>query len=78
MPFVQVQVIEGVFSEKQKEEMITRLTEAVVSVEGEALRPYTVVAIDEVRSGDWAVGGRILTTDAVHAMAKAGQHAVAR
>jgi hypothetical protein len=37
----------------------------VVSVEGDRLRPFTVVVIDEVASGAWGAGGRILTTDLV-------------
>jgi 4-oxalocrotonate tautomerase len=69
MPFVNVKVIEGVFSEDQKQEMIKRLTDAMVSVEGESMRPVTWVVIDEVRSGDWAVGGRALTTADVKALA---------
>jgi 4-oxalocrotonate tautomerase len=69
MPFVNVKVIEGVFSEDQKQEMIKRLTDAMVSVEGENMRSVTWVVIDEVRSGDWAVGGRSLTTADVQALA---------
>ena len=44
MPFVQVKLIEGVFSQDQKQEMITRLTETMVDIEGEAMRPVTWVA----------------------------------
>lgn len=69
MPFVNVKVIEGVFSQEQKQEMIKRLTDAMVAVEGENMRPVTWVVIDEVRSGDWAVGGRALSTGDVQAMA---------
>jgi 4-oxalocrotonate tautomerase len=43
--------------------MIEKVTEAMVSVEGERLREYTVVILEEVRSGDWGVGGKTLTTD---------------
>jgi 4-oxalocrotonate tautomerase len=62
MPFVQVKVIEGVFSAKQKREMIHKVTEAMVSVEGENLRPFTVVVIEDIKSGEWAMGGKPLTT----------------
>ena len=38
MPLVDVQVIEGVFSEAQKQDMIRKVTDAMVSVEGEYVR----------------------------------------
>ena len=67
-----MKLIENVFTPAQKKEMITKLTEAMVSVEGENMRPVTWVVIEEVRSGEWAVGGRPLTTSDVHALAKNG------
>jgi len=69
MPFVQIKVIEGGFSEAKKKEIIEKVTDAMVSVEGENMRQVTWVAIDEVKSGDWGIGGKALTTDAVHALA---------
>lgn len=65
MPLVTVKAIEGVFTPPQKREMIHKLTEAMVAVQGESLRPYTTVIIEEVKSGDWGVGGNSLTTGAV-------------
>ena len=74
MPFIQVRVIEGVFSDAQKRQMIQKLTDALVSVEGEYLRPVTSVLIEDIKSGDWGMGGRPLTTADVKAMAaKAGK-----
>jgi 4-oxalocrotonate tautomerase len=69
MPLIEVKMIEKVFTPQQKQEVITRLTDALVSVEGESLRPYTLVIIEEVGSGEWAVGGKSMTTEAVHALA---------
>jgi 4-oxalocrotonate tautomerase len=66
MPYVNVKVIEGVFTPEQKHEIIHRVTEAMVQVEGENLRPVTWVVIDEVKSGDWGIGGNGLTTADVH------------
>jgi 4-oxalocrotonate tautomerase len=43
MPLIEVKMIEQVFTPAQKKELITKLTDAVVEIEGEALRPYTVV-----------------------------------
>jgi 4-oxalocrotonate tautomerase len=68
MPLIQVKMIENVFTPAQKQEIITRLTDAIVSVEGEALRPYTLVTLEDVGSGEWAVGGKSMTTEAVHAL----------
>jgi 4-oxalocrotonate tautomerase len=65
VPFVNVKVIKGVFDENQKQEILTRVTEAMVDVEGEALRPVTWVTIEEVSSGEWSVGGKALTTQDV-------------
>jgi 4-oxalocrotonate tautomerase len=45
------------------------VTDAVVAVEGENLRQFTVVVIEEVKSGDWAIGGKVLTTAEVKALA---------
>jgi 4-oxalocrotonate tautomerase len=69
MPLVQIRLIEGVVTDEQKRQMISKVTDAMVSVEGEALRPYTLVTIEEVKSGDWAVGGKTLETDDVKAIA---------
>ncbi len=67
MPLIEVKLIEEVFTPAQKKEIITKLTETMVSIEGENLRPFTLVLIEEVRSGDWGVGGKGLTTADVHA-----------
>jgi 4-oxalocrotonate tautomerase len=62
MPLVNVRVIEGVFSPEQKREMIHQLTETMVEIEGENLRSVTWVIVEEVKSGDWGIGGNALTT----------------
>ncbi len=69
MPLVQVKVIEGVFSNSQKQEIIRRLTDTMVSIEGEAMRPVTWVVLEEVKSGDWCIAGTPMTTEAVKAIA---------
>lgn len=75
MPLVDIHLIEGVFTPAQKREMITRVTDAVVAVEGEAMRGVTWVKINEVASGEWAIGGQPLTTADIHAMAANAQAA---
>ncbi|MCU0574065.1 MAG: 4-oxalocrotonate tautomerase family protein [Syntrophobacteraceae bacterium] len=65
MPLATIKVIEGVFSGDEKQRMIERVTEAMVSVEGENLREKTLVILEEVKSGDWGIGGKTLTADDV-------------
>jgi len=68
MPLVNVRLIEGVFTPDQKREMIRQLTETMVEIEGENLRPVTWVIVEEVKSGDWGIGGNGLTTEDVQAL----------
>lgn len=70
MPLVDIQLIRGVFSPAQKKTMIENVTEAVIAVEGEAMRSVTWVRVREYESGEWAIGGQPLTTEAVKAMAE--------
>jgi 4-oxalocrotonate tautomerase len=69
MPFVSVKLIEGVFGADQKREIIERLTETMVGIEGENMREVTWVVVEEVRSGDWGMGGKALSTEDVKALA---------
>ncbi len=68
MPLVQVKLIEGVFSDAEKQEMIRKVTDAMVSIEGEAMRELTLVVVEEVKSGSWGVGGKSVTAGEVRAM----------
>ena len=65
MPLVQVKLIKGVFDQNQKQEMVHKITETMVGIEGEALRPVTWVIVEEVESGDWGIGGRGMTAQDV-------------
>ena len=38
MPFINVKLIEGVFSSEQKAQIIRKLTDTMVEIEGEAMR----------------------------------------
>ena len=71
MPLINVKVIENVFSPEQKQQIVSRLTDAMVQIEGEAMRPVTWCVIEEVRSGDWAIAGKPLSTADVQALARA-------
>ena len=69
MPMVTIDVIKDVFTPVQKQQLIARVTDAMIAVEGENMRGVTWVVVEEVRSGDWAIGGRALTTGDVRALA---------
>ena len=69
MPLVNIEVIKGVFTAEQKSDLIARVTDAMVSVEGEALRGVTWVRIQEFEQGNWAIGGKALSAADVLALA---------
>jgi 4-oxalocrotonate tautomerase len=66
---INVKLIEGVFDSDQKREMIEKLTDTMVSIEGENMRSVTWVIVEEVASGDWGIGGQSLRTADVKALA---------
>ena len=68
MPLIQVKLIENVFSREQKRQIIESLTDAMVEIEGESMRPVTWVTIEEVASGEWGIAGNALTTEDVKAL----------
>ena len=69
MPLVTIDVIKDVFTPAQKAELIREVTAAMIRVEGEAMRGVTWVKINEIASGDWAIGGQPLTTQDVQKLA---------
>lgn len=69
MPLVTVEVIKDVFTPQEKQKIISKVTDAMLAIEGEALRPATWVRIVEIEQGDWGIGGKGLTAADVHAMA---------
>ncbi len=69
MPLIEVNVIKDVFTADQKRDIITTLTDALVGIEGENMRPVTWCVIREVASGDWGIAGNPLTTADVKALA---------
>lgn len=48
--------------------MIKKITDTMVSIEGENLRQVTVVMVEEVKSGSWGIGGQAMTTTDVKAL----------
>ena len=66
MPLVTINLIENVFSPEQKAEMIEKITNTMVEIEGENMRQVTWVKIEEVPEGQWGIGGAALTAAMVH------------
>ncbi|AEG00856.1 tautomerase family protein [Methylomonas methanica] len=70
MPLITVNLIENVFSSEQKAEIIEKLTDTMVAIEGENMRQVTWVKIEEVPEGQWGIGGTPLTAAMVHQIQK--------
>jgi 4-oxalocrotonate tautomerase len=74
MPMVTIDVIKDVFTPAQKQQLISKVTDAMIAVEGENMRGVTWVRIQEFESGDWAIGGKALQSSDVRAL-RAGKAA---
>ncbi|MGH8251719.1 MAG: tautomerase family protein [Steroidobacteraceae bacterium] len=70
MPLVTIDIIKDVFSPTQKQELIAKVTAAMIEVEGESMRGVTWVRVQEFEQGDWAIGGKALRASDVRALAK--------
>lgn len=72
MPLIDIHVIEGVFNETEKQNMISKVTDTMVAIEGENMRGVTWVRIYDVPSGQWGIGGKALTTEDIKALQSSG------
>jgi 4-oxalocrotonate tautomerase len=72
MPLVDIQVLEGAFSAAEKQSMISKVTDTMVAIEGEAMRGVTWVRVIDVPSGQWGIGGKALTADDIKALQAGG------
>jgi 4-oxalocrotonate tautomerase len=62
MPLVQISVPAGSLTPDQKQQLVARITDVVVDVEGiPAVRQGTWVHINEVPDGGWGVAGKAST-----------------
>jgi 4-oxalocrotonate tautomerase len=68
---IQVKLLEGVFTAPQKQDIVERLTDAMVEIEGENMRRTVWCMIEEVANGEWGIGGQTLICDDVKALARA-------
>lgn len=58
MPLIDIQVMEGVFSDDEKARMIESVTDGFGAVAGQAMADATSVRIHEVKSGAWGYAGK--------------------
>ena len=72
MPQIDVHLIKDVLNAEQKKRVIQT---AIVSIVGENLRGATWARIYEVNSGEWGIGGKPLTAEAVKELAAGRQAA---
>jgi len=72
MPSIDIQVLEGVFSDEEKRRIIENVTNGFGEVAGETIRNNTSVRIHEVRSGSWGYAGQVLHTEDALAMRRRG------
>ena len=68
MPFIDVKVMEGVLTTEQKQTIARGFTDVFADVVGTPARPVTWVVIHDVSSGQWTMGGDVITTDGVKEM----------
>ena len=68
MPIINVKLIENVFSAEQKQQIIEKLTDAMVAIEGENMRPVTWVYLEEVREQQFGIGGKPMAAADIHAL----------
>lgn len=68
MSLVQVNLIEEVFTSTEKKEIVTELTDAMVSIKEQNGPSWAWVDIEDVFSDEWEVGGLAMTTDAIRAL----------
>lgn len=66
---ITIKAIENVFDKKQKKELIAKFTDAVEDVYP-GIRDVTFVIIEEVKEGDWGIGGMSMDHNSVEAHAK--------
>jgi 4-oxalocrotonate tautomerase len=68
MPVVEVKVIEGVFTHEEKRRIVERLSETLIELTGEQMRPVTHTFITETPSGEWAIGSTAKYAEDINAM----------
>ena len=63
MPLIDIHVLEGVFSDEEKTQIIAGTAKAFGAVAGETMEKMTSVRIHEVQSGHWGGSESVWTTE---------------
>ena len=69
MPLLQIMGVSGCLLSEQKSELIRRVTDALLSVGGEGLRPVTWVLVEDIPDSQWGVGGQSVSAKVLTDMA---------
>jgi 4-oxalocrotonate tautomerase len=64
MPIINVKLVENAFNTEQKNELIKKITDSVEEIYS-GLRDVTFVTIEELKEGDWGIGGQAITAQMV-------------
>lgn len=70
MPFVNVQTIKGIMNSEQKKELLRRMTDLIVEIEGNGypeFRRSVWIRIDEHEPEQWSLGGIKPTSEMIAA-----------
>ncbi|HHA1994663.1 TPA: 4-oxalocrotonate tautomerase family protein [Enterobacter asburiae] len=70
MPFVNVQTINGIMNSEQKKELLRRMTDLIVEIEGNGdpeFRRSVLIRIDEHEPEQWSLGGIQPTSEMIAA-----------
>ena len=65
MPLINVKVFKDELSADQSRDLIGKITDAITEVTSEKLRDVTWIVIEEVKDGQWGVGGNAIGLDDV-------------
>ena len=57
MPWIQVKLNKEVLTPIQKNQIVSKLMDAMVLIERGNIRPITWLTIEEICSGKWRIGG---------------------
>jgi 4-oxalocrotonate tautomerase len=68
MPLVEIKLFQEEFADTERTAIISAVTNTIVSFTGEAIRPHTWVLLDEIKSGNWGIGGTALGLADVRAL----------
>jgi 4-oxalocrotonate tautomerase len=57
MPMIELKLIEGAFDAAQKRQIVEALTDTIVDIKGEQVRPSTLVFVEDVERANWRARG---------------------